>query len=204
MSFDHPGPPHPDLPQSPGLSGPLSRGLPGEPGEGRPGLSDTGLRVFGHRLFPGLFLHLPGLRLPGGPLGPPPPHGRRRGALEPRHQPDLLGGLLPLPAGWPGAWWGWARPPSAPWPPAYLADILPLGRRARALGWFYLALPVGSALAYLVGGLMGSHWGWRPAFLLAGRAGPGHGRPGLPPAARSGHPGRLAGLCRARLTASWA
>ncbi|MCL4502255.1 MAG: MFS transporter [Deltaproteobacteria bacterium] len=52
--------------------------------------------------------------------------------------------------------------------PAYLADILPLGRRARALGWFYLAIPVGSALAYLAGGLMGSHWGWRPAFLLAG------------------------------------
>ncbi len=52
--------------------------------------------------------------------------------------------------------------------PAYLADLLPLGRRGRALGWFYLAIPVGSALAYLVGGLMGSHWGWRPAFLLAG------------------------------------
>ena len=55
--------------------------------------------------------------------------------------------------------------------PAYLADILPLGRRGRALGWFYLAIPVGSALAYLVGGLMGSHWGWRPAFLLAGLPG---------------------------------
>ena len=52
--------------------------------------------------------------------------------------------------------------------PAYLADLLPLGRRGRALGWFYLAIPAGSALAYLVGGLMGSHWGWRPAFLLAG------------------------------------
>jgi MFS family permease len=52
--------------------------------------------------------------------------------------------------------------------PAYLADILPLGRRARALGLFYLALPVGSALAYLVGAVMGGHWGWRPAFLLAG------------------------------------
>jgi MFS family permease len=55
--------------------------------------------------------------------------------------------------------------------PAYLADILPLERRARALGWFYVALPVGSALAYLVGGLLGSHWGWRPAFLLAGLPG---------------------------------
>jgi MFS family permease len=52
--------------------------------------------------------------------------------------------------------------------PAYLADILPLERRSRALGFFYLALPVGSALAYLVGGLVGSKWGWRPAFLLAG------------------------------------
>ena len=55
--------------------------------------------------------------------------------------------------------------------PAYLADILPFGRRARALGLFYLALPVGSALAYLVGALVGSHWGWRPAFLLAGLPG---------------------------------
>jgi len=55
--------------------------------------------------------------------------------------------------------------------PAYLADLLPLERRARALGLFYLALPLGSALAYLVGGLVGSHWGWRPAFLLAGLPG---------------------------------
>jgi MFS transporter, Spinster family, sphingosine-1-phosphate transporter len=55
--------------------------------------------------------------------------------------------------------------------PAYLADILPLARRSRALGWFYLAIPVGSALAYLVGALLGSHWGWRPAFLLAGLPG---------------------------------
>ncbi len=56
-------------------------------------------------------------------------------------------------------------------PPAYLAGILPLERRARALGWFYVALPLGAALAYLVGGLMGSRWGWRPAFLLAGLPG---------------------------------
>jgi MFS family permease len=55
--------------------------------------------------------------------------------------------------------------------PAYLADILPLGRRARALGIFYVAIPVGSALAYLCGGLVGGQWGWRPAFLLAGLPG---------------------------------
>jgi len=83
--------------------------------------------------------------------------------------------------------------------PAYLADILPLNRRARALGLFYLALPVGTALAYLVGGLVGSHWGWRPAFLLAGLPGlamagliyrlgevrPEPGAGGKPPALRS-------------------
>jgi MFS family permease len=55
--------------------------------------------------------------------------------------------------------------------PAYLADILPLSSRSRALGLFYLAIPLGSALAYLVGGLVGSHWGWRPAFLVAGLPG---------------------------------
>lgn len=55
--------------------------------------------------------------------------------------------------------------------PAYLADILPLNRRARALALFYLALPVGTAFAYLIGGLVGSQWGWRPAFLLAGLPG---------------------------------
>ena len=52
--------------------------------------------------------------------------------------------------------------------PAYLADILPLERRSRALGILYLAIPLGAALAYLVGGLIGKHWGWRPAFLLGG------------------------------------
>jgi MFS family permease len=55
--------------------------------------------------------------------------------------------------------------------PAFLADGLPWERRSRALGFFYLALPVGSALAYLVGGLIGGRWGWRPAFLVAGLPG---------------------------------
>lgn len=55
--------------------------------------------------------------------------------------------------------------------PAYLGDLLPLQRRTRALGWFYLAIPVGSALGFLVGGLIGAKWGWRPAFLLAGLPG---------------------------------
>jgi MFS family permease len=52
--------------------------------------------------------------------------------------------------------------------PAYLADVIPLERRPRALGLFYLAIPLGAAVAYLVGGLIGKHFGWRPAFLLGG------------------------------------
>jgi len=56
--------------------------------------------------------------------------------------------------------------------PAYLADLLPLRRRSRALGLFYLALPLGAALAYMVGKLVASYsWGWRPAFLVAGLPG---------------------------------
>jgi predicted MFS family arabinose efflux permease len=52
--------------------------------------------------------------------------------------------------------------------PAYLGDMLPLERRSRALGLFYLAIPLGAALAYLAGGYIGKNFGWRPAFLLAG------------------------------------
>ena len=55
--------------------------------------------------------------------------------------------------------------------PAYLADLLPLGRRARYLGIFYTTIPVGAALAYFFGGLVGATWGWRWAFLLAGLPG---------------------------------
>ena len=55
--------------------------------------------------------------------------------------------------------------------PAYLADVLPLQRRSRALGLFYLAIPLGAALAYLSGGIIGDHFGWRPAFLLGGLPG---------------------------------
>ncbi len=55
--------------------------------------------------------------------------------------------------------------------PAYLGDRLPLARRSAALGVFYLAIPLGSAMAYLAGGALGSAWGWRPAFLLGGLPG---------------------------------
>jgi predicted MFS family arabinose efflux permease len=39
------------------------------------------------------------------------------------------------------------------------------------LSFFYVAIPVGSALGYLIGGYMGHHYGWREAFFVAGAPG---------------------------------
>lgn len=49
-----------------------------------------------------------------------------------------------------------------------LADYFPRDRRSRAFAVFYLAIPVGSALGYVVGGLIDKHLGWRWAFFIAG------------------------------------
>lgn len=51
--------------------------------------------------------------------------------------------------------------------PAFLADMFPEERRGRVLSIFYLAIPVGTALGYLVGGQLGQHFGWRHPFLAA-------------------------------------
>src|SRR2546425_7627834 len=55
--------------------------------------------------------------------------------------------------------------------PSLLSDCYPPERRARVLGIFYAAIPVGSALGYVVGGLVGEHYGWRAAFFVAGAPG---------------------------------
>ncbi len=52
--------------------------------------------------------------------------------------------------------------------PALVSDYYPPEKRARVLAIFYAAIPVGTALGYIVGGSVGSHWGWRAAFLVAG------------------------------------
>ncbi|RJP20611.1 MAG: MFS transporter [Deltaproteobacteria bacterium] len=52
--------------------------------------------------------------------------------------------------------------------PAILSDCYPERERARSFTWFYLAIPVGSALGYAVGGVAAQAWGWRAAFLVAG------------------------------------
>ncbi|HEY3400662.1 MAG TPA: MFS transporter [Geothrix sp.] len=55
--------------------------------------------------------------------------------------------------------------------PAMLADGFPESQRARSFTWFYLAIPVGSALGYGLGGLVAGVWGWRASFLVAGLPG---------------------------------
>ena len=55
--------------------------------------------------------------------------------------------------------------------PSLLSDYYPAERRARVLSVFYAAIPVGTALGYIVGGLVGGAFGWRAAFLVAGAPG---------------------------------
>jgi MFS transporter, Spinster family, sphingosine-1-phosphate transporter len=50
--------------------------------------------------------------------------------------------------------------------PVVLADFYPERDRNRVLSIFYLAIPVGAALGYLAGGVMGSLWGWRTPFFV--------------------------------------
>jgi MFS transporter, Spinster family, sphingosine-1-phosphate transporter len=52
--------------------------------------------------------------------------------------------------------------------PSMLADYFPLRQRGRVMAIFFCAIPVGSALGYVVGGLVDKHYGWRMAFFVAG------------------------------------
>jgi MFS transporter, Spinster family, sphingosine-1-phosphate transporter len=55
--------------------------------------------------------------------------------------------------------------------PSLLSDCYPPDRRSRVLGIFYAAIPVGTALGYVIGGLVGEAYGWRAAFFVAGAPG---------------------------------
>jgi MFS family permease len=52
--------------------------------------------------------------------------------------------------------------------PGLISDFFPRERRGQILAWFYVAIPVGSALGYLLGGVLGQMYGWHAAFLLVG------------------------------------
>jgi MFS transporter, Spinster family, sphingosine-1-phosphate transporter len=50
--------------------------------------------------------------------------------------------------------------------PTILSDLFPIETRGRIMAIFCTAIPVGSALGYVIGGLIGAHLGWRWAFYL--------------------------------------
>jgi MFS family permease len=51
--------------------------------------------------------------------------------------------------------------PSAP---TIISDLYPVERRGQVLAWFYMAIPVGSAVGYIGGGALNAWFGWRNAF----------------------------------------
>lgn len=53
-----------------------------------------------------------------------------------------------------------------PTSPTILADLFPLEKRARIMAFFCAAIPVGSALGYVLGGWISPHLGWRWAFYI--------------------------------------
>lgn len=55
--------------------------------------------------------------------------------------------------------------------PGLLADLFSKQVRGRVMAIFFAAIPVGSALGFVLGGLVDSAMGWRAAFFLAGAPG---------------------------------
>jgi MFS family permease len=55
--------------------------------------------------------------------------------------------------------------------PTFVADLFEEKKRGRILGVFYLAIPVGSAGGYLLGGYLAPHHGWRFPFYIAAAPG---------------------------------
>jgi MFS family permease len=52
--------------------------------------------------------------------------------------------------------------------PSLLSDYFPRRLRGRVFAVFFCAIPVGSALGYVFGGLIDKQFGWRAAFLIGG------------------------------------
>ncbi len=55
--------------------------------------------------------------------------------------------------------------------PTFVSDLFPEEKRGRILGIFYLAIPVGTAAGYLLGGHLGVSHGWRFPFYIAAAPG---------------------------------
>jgi MFS family permease len=50
--------------------------------------------------------------------------------------------------------------------PTIISDMYPVEKRGQVMSWFYMAIPLGSALGYVIGGMVAPHFGWRMAFYL--------------------------------------
>jgi MFS transporter, Spinster family, sphingosine-1-phosphate transporter len=55
--------------------------------------------------------------------------------------------------------------------PTFVADMFPENQRGRVMGIFYLAIPVGTALGYVLGGMLGPAYGWRAPFYVGAAPG---------------------------------
>ena len=55
--------------------------------------------------------------------------------------------------------------------PTLLSDLFPVKERGRAMGVYYLALPVGTAMGYMLGGTIADALGWRAVFYVVGLPG---------------------------------
>jgi MFS family permease len=55
--------------------------------------------------------------------------------------------------------------------PTMISDLYPKEDRSRMIAIFYVAMPVGYALGYMIGGAVGTSFGWRAAFLVVGLPG---------------------------------
>lgn len=55
--------------------------------------------------------------------------------------------------------------------PSLLADLYPRTQRGRVMAIFFAAIPIGSALGYVIGGLVNQALGWKAAFFIAGAPG---------------------------------
>jgi MFS family permease len=55
--------------------------------------------------------------------------------------------------------------------PTLIADLFPRAQRGRALTFFYIAVPLGAAIGYPLGGAIDGAYGWRAAFTVVGLPG---------------------------------
>ena len=58
-------------------------------------------------------------------------------------------------------------------PPSHsmISDLFPQSERGTAMGVFAIGVNLGLLIAYLGGGWMSEHWGWRTTFIVVGLPG---------------------------------